>query len=398
MWSRRFTDASQKTDSPIEPYLGHAPPVLHHGLHVRVLAYRTVAAESVSTGQEVSGWGGAMDRRCLGWIILASASAAYAGEADAPGARSVASVLEETHGAALEIIRDAGTRFSIGAFVARQNAELLVPQLAAVAAATEGKDVRDLNDVQQSFLNGTLNAADDMRRSERYPRRKATAMLEQSDALLSTLAATYRFPRVLDFSPRYLVAPATATAIDLVVAGHALDAREPTLSLQGAACELRESTAEQLRFRCHVPAAADAHDLAYATLALVTYPPRPWWAIFVDWMRAAPEPVRYTLALALVPRSVGGFDAMARVNTGDSGLEASVRLPVGDVAWGGTRDVTLPAGAIFVTLQGRQADGRVFEDTSSTATAHPWYATTIDMKARRMVIRAKGLDEALAQP
>lgn len=339
-----------------------------------------------------------MDKRCVGWVILACASAAYAGDADAPGPRTVASVLEETHGAAMAIIRDAGTQFSVGAFVARQNAELLVPQLAAVAVATEGKDVADLNDVQQSFLNGTLNAADDMQRSERYPRRKATAMLAQADGLLSTLTATYRFPRVLDFSPRYLVAPATATAVDLVVAGHALDAHGPQLTLQGKPCELRASSAEQLRFRCTLPAEVDHHALAYATLALVAYPPRPWWAFFVDWMRDAQPPVRYTLALALLPRSVAGFDAMARVNTGDSGLEASVRVPVGDVAWGGTRDVALPEGAIFVTVRGRQADGRVFEDTSSEAAPHPWYATTIDMKARRMVIRARALDEALAQP
>jgi hypothetical protein len=339
-----------------------------------------------------------MQRRGLGWFVLVCASAAFAGDADAPGMRTVASVLEEAHGAAMDIIRDAGMRFSAGAFVARQNAELLVPQLAAVAAATEGKEVRDLNDVQQAFLNGTLNAADDMRRSERYPRRKAAAMLAQSDALLSTLTDTYRFPRVIDFSPRYLVAPMMATVVEFVVTGHALDARGPALSLQGTACELRDTSADQLRFRCLFPAASDTHDLTYTTLSLVTYPPRPWWAVFVDWVRAAPAPVRYTLALAVIPRSVGGFEAMARVNTGDNGLEASVRVPVGDVAWGGTRNVELPEGAIFVTVQGRQADGRAFEDTSSTATPHPWYAATIDMKARRMVIRARGLDEALAQP
>lgn len=339
-----------------------------------------------------------MDKRCQGWLILAGASAAFAGDAEAPGPRSVASVLEEAQGAATEIIHAAGGQYAVGAFVARQNAELLVPQLAAVAEATQGKAVGDLNDVQQSFLNGTLNAADDMRRSERYPRKKATAMLEQADALLSTLTETYRFPRVLDFSPRYIVAPATATALDLVVVGHALDARGPTLSVRGNACELRGSSADQLRFHCQVPAVVDAHALTYLTLVLSTYPPRPWWGLFVDWMHADPSPVRYSLALALMPPNVGGFNAMARVNTGDNGLEASVRVPVGDVAWGGTRAVALPQGAIFVTLQGRQADGRVYEDTSSEASAHPWYATTIDMKARRMTIRARALDEALAQP
>jgi hypothetical protein len=339
-----------------------------------------------------------MARRSLGWLILACASVAVAGDADTPGPRTVASVLEETHAAAMDIIRDAGTQFSIGAFIARQDAELLVPQLAAVAAATDGKAVGDLNDVQQSFLNGTLNAADDMRRSERYPRKKAAAMLAQADALLSTLSETYRYPRVLDFSPRYIVAPATATALDLVVAGQALDAPGPTLSVRGNACELRGRRADQLRFHCQVPAVVDAHALTYLTLVLAAYPPRPWWGIFVDWMHADPAPVRYSLALALMPPNVGGFDAMARVNTGDNGLEASVRVPVGDVAWGGTRAVPLPEGAIFVTLQGRQADGRVYEDTSSAATAHPWYATTIDMKARRMTIRARTLDDALAQP
>ncbi|UPG88909.1 hypothetical protein L2Y96_16080 [Luteibacter aegosomaticola] len=339
-----------------------------------------------------------MDRRCLGWLVLACASVAAAGDAEAPGPRSVASVLEETHAAAMDIIRDAGTQFSIGAFIARQNAELLVPQLAAVAAATDGKAVGELNDVQQSFLNGTMNAADDMRRSERYPRKKATAMLAQSDALLSTLSATYRYPRVLDFSPRYIVAPAHATPLDIVIAGHALDARAPALSLQGSPCELRDTSADQLRFRCQLPPIADTHALGYLTLALATYPSRPWWGVLVDWMQAAPTPIRYTLALALVPRTVGGFDATARVNTGDDGLEASVIVPVGEVDWGGTRNVALPEGAIFVILHGRQADGRVYEDTSSEAAPHPWYAATIDMKARRMAIRARALDEALAQP
>lgn len=339
-----------------------------------------------------------MDRRCMGWIVLGCVSAAYAGDADVPAPRSVASVLEDTHAAALEIIRNAGGGFSIGAFVARQNAELLVPELAAMAAATEGKAVGDLNDVQQSFLGGTLNAADDMRRSERYPRRKSAAMLAQADALLSTLSATYRFPRVLDFSPRYVVAPATPTAVDVVINGHALDAHTPALSLQGKACEARGGNAEQLHFHCMLPAATAAPTLSYLTLSLATYPPRPWWAFAVDWLRDDPEPVRYTLALAELPRTVGGFDATARVSTSDPGSEASVTLPVGEVAWGGTRDIALPNGAIFVTLRGRQADGRVFEDTSSAASAHPWYATTIDLKARRMVIRARGLDEALAQP
>ncbi|MGA7437359.1 MAG: hypothetical protein WBW32_04425 [Luteibacter sp.] len=339
-----------------------------------------------------------MGKRCPGWLILAIAFAACAGDADAPGSRTVASVLEEAHSAATGIIRDAGGQFSVGAFVARQNAELLVPQLAAVAAATDGKAVSDLNDVQQSFLNGTLNAADDMQRSERYPRKKATAMLAQADALLSTLTATYRFPRVLDFSPRYVVAPAVPTALDMTVSGHALDASGPELSLQGKQCEVRGITEAQLTFHCELPGVPETHALAYATLTLVTRPPRPWWAFAVDWMRSDDAPVHYTLALALIPRTVGGFDAMARVNTGDAGMEASVPLPVGDVAWGGTRDITLPVGSIFVTLHGRQADGRVYEDTSSEAAPHPWYATTIDMRSRRMVIRARALDEALAQP
>ncbi|MGF6493588.1 hypothetical protein ABIE56_001771 [Luteibacter sp. 621] len=339
-----------------------------------------------------------MDKRCLGWCVLACTSAVVAGDADAPGPRTVASVLEEAHGAAAQIIRDAGGQFGIGAFIARQNAELLVPQLAAVGAATEGKWVGDLNDVQQSFLNGTLNAADDMRRSERYPRKKATAMLAQADALLSTLAATYRFPRITDFSPRYVVAPATAASVELVVTGHALDAHGPELNVEGKPCELRDAGAEQLRFHCVLAASAHGHVLAYVPMTLTTYPSQPWWAAMMAWFRPDPAPVHYTLALAVIPSTVGGFDATARVNTGDTGAEASVPLPVGDVAWGGTRDVALPDGAIFVILRGRQADGRVFEDTSSEAPAHPWYATTIDLKARRMVIRARGLDEALAQP
>ncbi|UPG93390.1 hypothetical protein [Luteibacter aegosomatissinici] len=339
-----------------------------------------------------------MDKRCLGWGVLACASMAYAGDADTPGPRTVASVLEETHSAATEIIRDAGGQFGVGAFIARQNAELLVPQLAAVGAATEGKLVGDLNDVQQSFLNGTLNAADDMRRSERYPRKKAAAMLGQADALLSTLAATYRFPRVTDFSPRYIVAPAKPLAVELVIAGHALDAHSPELTVQGRPCELRDAGAEQLRFLCTLGASVSSRALGYAPMTLTTHPAQPWWAAIVGWFRPDPEPVRYTLALALIPRSVGGFDAMARVNTGDTGSEASVPLAVGEVPWGGTRDIALPDGAIFVTLRCRQADGRVFEDTSSEAPAHPWYATTIDLKTRRMVIRARGLDDALAQP
>jgi len=339
-----------------------------------------------------------MDKRCLGWCVLACTSVVVAGDADVPAPRTVASVLEEARGAATQIIRDAGGQFGIGAFVARQNAELLVPQLAAVGAATEGESVGELNDVQQSFLNGTLNAADDMRRSERYPRKKATAMLAQADALLSTLAATYRFPRVTDFSPRYVVAPATVASVELVVTGHALDAYGPELNVEGKPCELRDTSAEQLRFHCALAASAHGHALAYLPMTLTTYPSQPWWGAVMAWFRPDPVPVHYTLALALIPPTVGGFDASARVNAGDSGAEASVPLSVGDVAWGGTRDIALPDGAIFVTLHGRQADGRVFEDTSSEAVAHPWYATTIDLKTRRMVIRARGLDEALAQP
>lgn len=339
-----------------------------------------------------------MDKRCLGWCVLACASVVFAEEADTPGPRTVASVLEETHGAATQIIRDAGGQFGIGAFIARQDAELLVPQLAAVGAATDGKSVGDLNDVQQSFLNGTLNAADDMRRSERYPRKKAAAMLAQADALLSTLAATYRFPRVTDFSPRYVVAPATVSSLELVVTGHALDARGAELNVQGKPCEPRDIGPDQLRFHCALAPVAHGHALAYLPMTLTTYPSQPWWAAVIAWFRPDPVPVHYTLALALVPRTVGGFDATARVNAGDTGAEASVSVSVGDVAWGGTRDIALPDGAIFVTLHGRQADGRVFEDTSNEALAHPWYATTIDLKTRHMVIRARGLDEALAQP
>jgi hypothetical protein len=312
---------------------------------------------------------------------------------EALAGQGIAAIVGQNRVAAIAVIRAAAGAFGRDAFTARQNAEILLTQLDLAGAGLKGKRFNHLSDVQRTFVVGTRNALDDMRHSARYSARKARMLTAQADSLLATIPDASDAPRVLDFSPRYLVASRRDATVDVTIEGSSLAGGDPTLSVEGKPCERTAKEDDQLVFRCDVVAMADGTQLTYAVMRLATFRGRSWWDGALDVFREAPAPTRYEIGIAVVPRVMGRFAADARIDRGKV-----VPVAIGDVVWGVDQSIDLPDHVTYLTLRARLVDGVAYEDSSVDAPVRDWYTASIDLPHRKLVIRPRGLEVALSRP
>jgi hypothetical protein len=329
------------------------------------------------------------------------------------GGQAISSIVAQSRIAANDVIRGAGGEFGRGAFTTRQNAEILLTQLDLAGEALQGKHFDDLSDVQRAFFVGTRNAVEDMRRATRYSANKARMLSAQADSLLDTIPGANGAPRMLDFSPRYLLAPAGATTVGVVIDGSWLGSGDPTLSMSGRVCQRTRQTDARLAFNCDVDAVPDGLPLAWITLRLAVFRDRSWWESTLDLFRDSPAPTRYEVGIAQIPRAFGHFAADARVplamasggaligdsaGAADTPKDTVVPIAIGDMAWGTERSIDLPDRVSYLTLRATLIDGVDYEDSSADAHPRRWYTASIDLPHRKLVIRSRDLETALSTP
>jgi hypothetical protein len=307
---------------------------------------------------------------------------------------TIASMVAQSRHAATDVIRHASGAFGRGAFTTRQSAEILLTQLDIAEQALQGKKVADLSDVQRSFFIGTRNTVEDMRRTSRYSTNKAHMLSAQADSLIETLPGANEAPRVLDFSPRYLLASGRPTKVGVVIDGSWLGSGDPTLSIAGKSCERDGQSESRLSFTCALDPATGGSQLTWVTLRLAAFRGRSWWESLLGVFQEAPAPTRYEVGIAQIPAVLGHFAADARVAAEDT----VVPVAIGDLAWGVERSVDLPDHVSYLTLHATLIDGVAYEDSSVAAPPRGWYAASIDLPHRKLVIRPRNLEAVLSNP
>ncbi|TXH66553.1 MAG: hypothetical protein E6Q88_11745 [Lysobacteraceae bacterium] len=241
-------------------------------------------------------------------------SQSQAVEAFAAG-QTISSIVDQVRDSANEVVHNAGLEFGNGAFAARQNAEILIQQLNLMATELEGKTFRDLNATQKAFFINIHNTLDEMKETSSYTVRQAKQLVALSDSMLGTLPGADRTARVVDFSPRYVLADQGARSISITIIGSWIGSGEPAMSLGDKACKRLQKTESRLMFDCIMPAGGTANRVEYNKLVLMTTDRQGVWGRLSSWFGSEPVKRTYELGLAVVPRTLGSFTVAADVSS-----------------------------------------------------------------------------------
>jgi len=249
----------------------------------------------------------------FGFILILGSGPSHAqGVAGFAAEASVGSVIDQLRGSANDVIQNAQNAVSKGAFEVRQNAEILLQQLDVMGRGLEGKTVKDLTAVQAQFFSNTFQTLQEIRSTASYTTKEARKLVAQSNDMLGTLPFADRTARVLDFSPRFVALHETQDQALMISGSWLSSSGSPSLLMDGKICEPLEVLESSLRFRCKVGPSLGS-SVTYKTGTLTVSDRQGWWDRFVGWFYDNRVKRTYSIAIAVVPMSLGQFSIKAAV-------------------------------------------------------------------------------------
>ena len=246
-------------------------------------------------------------------LVLSIAFApAFGQELALPATMGAVTVIDRMKDDLNDVINHAQVAVSASSFDVRQNAEVLLQQLALMANDLERKTIGDLNKSQREFFARAQQTISEVRAQEKLAASDARKLIESAnDAVGSTLIGSDT-ARVLDFSPRY-VSPDRPSSVAFQIRGSWLGAGVPIVKADGQLCEVLSYLETEVNVRCGVTP-PKGNEVVYEKLSIDVTDRQGAMDRFFGWFHDNKVHRNYQVGVAVVPRTLGSFRGVATVH------------------------------------------------------------------------------------
>ena len=154
-----------------------------------------------------------------------------------------------------QIISDLEGTYSRSAFDTRTDLIALIQQLQLSADATSGKTFGELDKLQQHTFANIQSALFQWNAGNRASLAQLSDDLNQLNSALATLPLANTWPRVLRYTPSFIVGTKMGRPFSVSIIGSWLGSGTPTLQFGTRECILTTKVEFQLQFSCQLPTA-----------------------------------------------------------------------------------------------------------------------------------------------
>jgi hypothetical protein len=207
-------------------------------------------------------------------------------------------------------INRADDAVSNNSFKTRQHLEILLSQLNSVAENQRSKTFEQLDLAQQTAFLNIKNSVEQLAQLERVTASDAQKTSLTVGTALGNLPLGKNIPRVIDYSPSYVLAPAPGLSQTTVVSvsGILLGAGAPKLTMNGGECENLSKTEVSLQFSCKSSEWAASDAVTNVAGQLTIYQKK---GFLQSLFGKSADSVQYKVVLFVVPPRMGEFSLSA---------------------------------------------------------------------------------------
>lgn len=206
---------------------------------------------------------------------------------------------------------------SNNSFRTRQHLEILLSQLDSIADNQRDKTFSQLDQTQQAAFLNIKNSIEQLARLERVTANDAQKTSLTVGTAIGNLPLGNTVPRVIDYSPSYVLAsrPGVAPGIVVSISGMLLGEGVPKLVMNDRDCEILSKTETALQFNCAAENWGAPDTVKNISGQLTVYQKN---GFFRSLFGKSSIPRIYKLVVFAVPMSMGSYSLTAVKKVGKS--------------------------------------------------------------------------------